>query len=161
MNNEVKTKILILSDTHGDFEIINIIKDYENPNWIIHCGDHGLSEDELDSLGIIYVCGNNDWIGELEKFFSIENFNFALTHSHIIDYKQDLVKGLYNRYQEKNIDFILYGHTHIQSIQKINNVYLLNPGSLAYPRNKNKQKTYIILNVYQNNKFDILIKYLN
>ena len=159
--NEFKTKILILSDTHGDYEIINIIKDIEKPNYIIHCGDHGLSANELDSLDMIYVCGNNDWIGDLEKIFQIQGLNFALTHSHIISYRQNLMDGLYERYKEKNIDFILYGHTHKDSIDKIENVYLLNPGSLAYPRNKNKQKTYIILDIYQNNKFNISIKNLN
>ncbi len=51
----------------------------------------------------------------------------------------------------KDGDILLHGHTHIQAMEKVNNYYYINPGSVSIPKNGNKN-SYMI---YENNKFEI------
>ena len=38
---------------------------------------------------------------------------------------------------------VIYGHTHVYKLEKSNNHFVINPGSLSLPK-INKEKTYII-----------------
>lgn len=51
----------------------------------------------------------------------------------------------------KDGDVLLHGHTHIQAMEKADNYYYINPGSVSIPKNGNKN-SYMI---YENNKFTI------
>lgn len=51
----------------------------------------------------------------------------------------------------KEGDVLIHGHTHIQAMEKVDNYYYINPGSVSIPKNGNTN-SYM---VYENNKFII------
>ncbi len=160
-------KLLIVSDTHGDTKTMDKIIKKENPDFVIHAGDHCLNnEDQINKYANYYVAGNNDYIGKDINIFNIENIYIMLTHGHMFSFF-DIDKWeqeLYKYSLDKNINLIIYGHSHLERFIKINNTYILNPGSLTRPRNKLNIPSYAILNIEKSkikeNNFEEVIKYL-
>ncbi len=92
---------------------------------------------------ILFICGNCD--SRVDSFvfnkefkdieiININGFKFYLTHGDLIS-KDNLIL--------KNNEVLLYGHTHIYELNKENNHYFINPGSISLPKNNNP-RTYII-----------------
>lgn len=91
---------------------------------------------------IFFVSGNADLFSSPDlpekQIIEINNLKIALTH--LPDKAKKLCKN-------NNFDFVFYGHTHRPWINKINNTYLINPGSL----NKTIRPTFAILNTKNKN----------
>lgn len=168
---------LVISDIHGDSNklktVLNIFKAGHYDNLII-LGDilyHGPRNDLPLSYNpkecivllneikdkIIAIRGNCD--AEVDqmvlafklrniKFLRIYNKLFILTHGHHLDKINKLVKP---------DTFVLYGHTHIHKIEKINDVYYINPGSISLPK-ENQRPSYITI---KNNELSIIDLYSN
>lgn len=138
-------KILITSDIHGKIEKLKKVILKEKPSLIIDAGDSELTDYDLNINNIISVRGNCDYINNQEsnKILNLPFGKTYLTHGNLYNIKNGyslLIKKLINL----NINYCICGHTHIQKIFKINNITIINPGSLGY------NNTYII---YENNKF--------
>lgn len=166
---------LVISDIHGSSLAANKIKALVESNQfkaILCCGDilyhgprNGVSEDYdpkavievLNNLAIplINVKGNCD--GEVDSMvlnFPIDNTCNSLfindrrvfmTHGHHLNPDSDL-SFLTNE------DIFLYGHVHLPfSYQNEQGIYILNPGSMTFPK-QGHPKTYGILD---NNGFTI------
>ncbi|MEG0050786.1 MAG: metallophosphoesterase [Terrisporobacter sp.] len=145
-------KIGIISDTHGDMKSIEKVIPYlKECSLIIHAGDY------IDDAEYIYyatdvnvksVKGNCDLYtinGEYELIFSVGGKKFFLCHGH--DYNVKIgVNSLLKIAKDKDIDIVIFGHSHIPVFEKVNNVLFINPGSLAYPRG-GSQKTFGILTI--------------
>lgn len=150
-------KILVISDSHGFLE--NIVKIYrkEMPDIIIGAGDH--IEDmknfmyAFDNKEIITVLGNCDYLQnavenikmeikyisnldknfsnyEIEKIFEIRNKKILLVHGHHYDVKQSKNK-LEKRAEEKGVDIVIFGHTHIKYFENKKGIFYFNPGSIG------------------------------
>lgn len=83
----------------------------------------------------LYVKGNCDYSSSapLKKDIIVENLKIHLEHGNNRNFlinKLDYVSSI-------DTDIFLYGHTHIYKIEKINNTYLINPGSITRPRDGN------------------------
>lgn len=166
-------KLFFISDIHGSFHYLKRAASQckkEEPNYIIILGDelyHGarnpLPEEYnpkavtelLNSYKdkIIAIRGNCD--SEVDQMvlqypimsdYSIVLYNgrrLFLTHGHI--------------YNENNLpnmsegDVLIYGHTHIPEAKKQENIYILNPGSITFPK-EDTPHCYAIL---ENNNFKI------
>jgi len=113
-------KILVLSDTHSKELKIKL----DSYDYIIFAGDMGMT----NIPNAIIVKGNCDYDGDLERFITINNKNFYITHGHLYNVKYDLNR-LYYRSLSVNSNITIYGHTHIQRIDMIDDLILLNPGS--------------------------------
>ncbi len=146
-------KYLVVSDIHGVkayiSELEKIIK-IESPDKIVILGDilSNTSDDyflaELLNLykdKIIGIRGNNDtyYTEKLLDFdlndYHIErinNKNFFFTHGHLL-YSFDL----------NNVDIIIMGHTHESGEYDFNGIKIVNPGSIALPRDF--KHTYMII----------------
>ncbi|WP_033159837.1 YfcE family phosphodiesterase [Mycoplasmoides alvi] len=139
------TKVLCVSDTHGRNEKwIELIKKV-NPDVVIHSGDHCTDEKIMNQYANFWVSGNNDYIGNEIEIFKIEDIKFILMHGHqanrfnLEKWKKDLVKiALKN-----NANVLIYGHSHIQDIDKISDIITINPGSLELPRNAEMLPSYV------------------
>lgn len=127
---QAKYTIGIISDTHGLLreEVI----DYLNTcDYIIHGGDINKEDtlNKLKEIAPIYVVrGNNDkgdWAEVLpnELYFNIGDVKFYMVHN-----KKDISSNL------KNIDVIVFGHSHKYFCEKIEDVVWLNPGSCGKRR---------------------------
>ena len=62
--------------------------------------------------------------------------------------------------EEHGIDIVMYGHTHRPEIEIQDNITILNPGSLSYPRQWNREPSYIIMEIDQDGQAHYQIYYL-
>lgn len=139
-------KYIVISDIHGGIYELNRVLDIYNKE---HCskllilGDlfnyvFDLNrEDIVNRLNmvkesIICVRGNCDYningiMFDIPYFkeLNINNKNVYLTHGHLFDKKY-----LYNL----EVDIIFTGHSHLASIEKIENKLFINPGSISKSR---------------------------
>lgn len=154
------TKILIVSDTHGDkTNLINVIE-FEKPNYVIHAGDFCVNITFISKYVDYFVAGNNDVDGENIKLFDIEDIKFFLTHGHQYFFI-GRNKSILNDAKLYGAKIAITGHTHVEEIEEKNGVLLINPGSLMFPRNKSNEKTYVILTIDKNNIISSEIKKWN
>lgn len=130
-------KYLIISDTHRYITDAEDAIKKHSPDYCIHLGDMAQDCEELEVLfprqKFIFVKGNNDvWLRNNmfpdERFFSLEGKNFFLTHGHKFYVKSGL-DALKRAAKQKNADIVLYGHTHIQKLEKNGNLLIINPGA--------------------------------
>ena len=131
----------IISDTHNNTDKIIKAIDFFNlrqAEIVLHAGDFSMpnSAKHFSKLkgSFISVFGNNDFqeydltriintfgiISPPPYNFVIDNKSFTLTHY------------LYGNYQ--NSDYVIYGHTHKPTIQKIKNCIYINPGECCARR---------------------------
>lgn len=140
--------ILIFSDSHGETtNMIDIISD-KNPDYIIHLGDFADDSKILSHLfkHVIYVKGNNDNCDDSDnyKIVTIDNFRFFICHGHNFDVYLGQDK-LIEMAALNNCNVALYGHTHIKHKSIYNDILILNPGSISYPRDDTKSYAQITI----------------
>jgi len=128
----------IISDTHIPWRAksvpIEFMKWFENEKveLILHAGD--LNEPKvIDILSNIAevkaVKGNTDYIDlPKELIIKIEDRRILLFHSDNVYPRGDINK-IAQYAKEKEVDIVVYGHTHIPIFTYKNGIYLLNPGS--------------------------------
>lgn len=150
-------KIVVLSDTHGDLNALNRLSGVmKESDYVIHLGDHwsdmnafaaGLGEKLLRVKGNCDVSG-----GESEILTELVGKRFFITHGHRYRVKSDLL-DLSFRAEETAADVVLYGHTHIPSVENDGGRYFINPGSLY-----NFERTYCYLILENNKIFPKIVK---
>ena len=128
-------KIVIISDSHGNSEILEKIFSAEKGiDAVIHLGDGAKDLMGLHAhTGYIPVCsikGNNDFycndaVPKLITYF--DNVKLYACHGHLLDVKFSLTK-LYYTALEQECSLALFGHTHIPHKEEHEGVTLFNPG---------------------------------
>ena len=137
-------KILVMSDSHGNITNMLTAVSAESPNMILHLGDHHTDCRELrqrfPEIPVKAVKGNCDRAGELEiDEFICEYLRIMMTHGHRFNVKYSL-DALVTNAMYKDVDILLYGHTHIPHTQQFENMHIINPGSVGAVR-----ATYCVL----------------
>ena len=139
-------KIVIMSDNHGDMNILTDIKVLEDDaDYYIHCGDsESYSLQDLD--GFVAVKGNNDWSLDLPQTarLDIEGRHLLITHGQFL--------------KKYNGDVVISGHTHMPLAKEENGLWLINPGSTSWPRGGSK-RSYAVVMIDDKN-VDVMIKTL-
>ncbi len=159
-------KILIVSDTHGHDENLERVLLIEKPiDLLIHLGDIEGSEDYIRVMADCpceMVAGNNDFFSSLPRELEIKigSYNVLLTHGHYY-YVSVGVENIKTEAVSRNKDIVMFGHTHRPKLDISDNVVVLNPGSLSYPRQDGKMPTYIIMNIDSEGRADYELKELN
>ncbi len=145
-------KILIISDSHRHNEKLKLIAEkIGRVDMLIHCGDVECQMEyirEIVDCPVIAVRGNNDFFLPLEKeeIFNIEKYKVMLTHGH--HYNVSLgIEMLVDEAESRFADIVMFGHTHRPLIEIRDNLTILNPGSISYPRQDGRQGTYIIMEI--------------
>jgi putative phosphoesterase len=142
-------KIIIVSDNHRDANVLRKISETNNADLYLHAGDSGMTEDELKPF--ITVRGNNDWHRfPLIRIVDGGTIKILVAHGHLHTQKK-----LLNLAKKNNCQVVVSGHTHVINTKLIDGIYMLNPGSVTYPRGGGR-KSYLILTY--NNVEDINIK---
>ncbi|HKL99219.1 MAG TPA: metallophosphoesterase [Mobilitalea sp.] len=145
-------KVLIVSDTHGREQYLFKTLERVCPiDLLIHLGDYDGGEDYIRSIAPCpteMISGNNDFFDGLpkEKMILIGKYYVMLTHGH----RYGVNSGTYNLKEvaKKNqADIVLFGHTHVPMIDLKDDVWAVNPGSLALPRQHGKIPTFIIMDI--------------
>ena len=148
-------RILIVSDTHGrNQQFLDLVEKWKPLDMVVHCGDVEGSEylvSEAARCKTVIVQGNNDYFSDLprEAEIKLENYRMLVTHGHSY-YVNMGNERLVREAKKRNIQIVVYGHTHRPVIEKEQGVLVLNPGSLSYPRQKGARGSYIIMEINKN-----------
>lgn len=157
-------KVLIISDTHGSDSTGFCVVRKEKPfDMLIHAGDVCHSEQLYEALAGVeshIVAGNCDHTSDYpdEDIFQIGPYRTLLTHGHrfYVSSGEDL---LVSTALKEKARIVIYGHTHIPAAHFVNGVLVLNPGSLAFPRQKNRKPSYIIMTIREDETLHCEIRY--
>lgn len=157
-------KILIVSDTHRKNDNYFDVLKLENPNLVIHCGDAEGSEYALTQgakCPVKIVLGNNDFFSDLPKEleFEVGKYKVWVTHGHHY-YVSMGYTDIKREAAVRGKDIVLFGHTHRPVIEEGEEVTIINPGSLSYPRQEGRRPSYAIMEVDMEGNAKYSIKYL-
>jgi len=145
-------RLVVISDTHMPFNADSfpeqLIKDIKKSDLVLHAGDLV----DLDVLAeiekikpVVAVAGNMDTaqtkkILQEKRILKLHGFNIGLIHGW--GPAHSVLKKVINEFKEiKDLDCVVYGHTHNASVDNIDGVIYFNPGSLT-------DKTFALYNSY-------------
>lgn len=157
-------KVLIVSDTHGREQYLLKTLERVNPiDLLIHLGDYDGSEEYIQSISpcpVEMVSGNNDFFNGLpkEKMILIGKYYVMLTHGH----RYSVNSGIYTLKEaamHNNANIVMFGHTHVPMIDLKDNVWAINPGSLALPRQHGRIPTFVIMDIDENGEAHFTLNY--
>ncbi len=136
-------RIVVASDSHGNNQVLDQLYKHYDADLYLHCGD--LEDDPIHYPNWIFVQGNNDWWGTFAKQRSIpvRGHKVYMTHSDRCSYfhREDHLVRLA---QMHDCDVAVYGHTHASKILVRDQVLLVNPGSISFPRDGREPSFAII-----------------
>lgn len=130
-------KILLVSDNHGDAQILQTIYDHFNGkvDAFFHCGDSNLPSNDPVMTPYQTVIGNTDW-GITYPTIVEEEFpegKVVVTHGHKYQVNTSLTP-LLMLVREKHALIMGFGHTHQLGREVVKGTLFINPGSISQPR---------------------------
>jgi len=129
----------VMSDSHGDGVAIEKAVDAigEVDFWL-HAGDFcsdAATLAEYSGKKVYAVAGNCDGLAaksKVDEFLTVEGKKIWLTHGHQSSVKYGTDDLIWNA-KQYGVDIVIYGHTHISEISRYDDLYIINPGSVARP----------------------------
>lgn len=153
-------RVLVISDSHGkNDDVKHVIEQVGDVDMMIHLGDVERGDDYIRSIAkcppenVHLISGNNDYNLTLPKqeIIDIAGYRTLLTHGHRF-YVNGGVGCLEQYALQNHIDVVMYGHTHVPYINIGQDVTILNPGSLSYPRQSDRKQTFLVMEVDKDGK---------
>ena len=139
-------KLLIFSDSHNETEAMLDAVRRENPELIVHLGDHihdtPAIRARFPDIPLRTVRGNCDFGadgGDME-LLKICGRMILLTHGHLYGVKNGLDK-ITRKGASAGADLVLFGHTHRAYIGQSGRLRLFNPGAVC-GRGWDRDRTY-------------------
>ena len=145
-------KILIVSDTHGRHRNLEEVLDREGPvDMLVHLGDTEGGEDYICALADCethIIAGNNDFFSFLpkEREFRLGKYNIFITHGHNYYVSMGTAR-LKEEARLRKADIVMYGHTHKPDLEFDEDIIVINPGSLSYPRQEGRRATFVMMEI--------------
>ena len=148
----VKCRVLLISDTHGRLTYFpTALKKAGKIDMILHMGD---SMGDLDKIAAVAgvpvesVRGNCDYYSQLpaEKELNICEVSVFMTHGHRY-YVSSGLGDLIDEAERRFVSVVLFGHTHVPYMQKIDDIIYVNPGSLSQPRQSDRKPSFAIMEI--------------
>lgn len=144
-------RIVVFSDSHGDvFQAIEVVQRNEKEKIFVFLGD---GAEDLDTLKDMYphkefigVRGNCDFFCRLadEYMMDVEGVKILCTHGHNYNVKLSHDK-LIEAARKKGAAVVLHGHTHKSFIKYDDGLYIVCPGSVSKPFDRNP--TYATIDI--------------
>lgn len=158
-------KVLIVSDTHrrhGNLE--TVLENVGKMDLLIHLGDAEGEEDYIEEIAgcpVEIIAGNNDFFSNLdkEKVILLGKYKVLLTHGHYYNVTVG-VERLKEEARERGIDIAMFGHTHRPYLEIGNELVILNPGSISFPRQEGRKPSYILMEIDDRGEAHFTINYL-
>lgn len=158
-------RVLIVSDTHGRHSgLEQAIAEAGKIDMLVHLGDVEGGEAYIESLVDCekhIVRGNNDFFTDLlpEEEFYIGDLHAFITHGHkyyvSLDPEQIKEEG-----RARGADVVMFGHTHRPYLDEDEDITVLNPGSISFPRQIGRQESYMIMEIADDGAVTYEQKYL-
>ena len=145
-------RIVIFSDSHGDFSAVHAIARQQNDADVFICLGDGLQE--CQDLSFAYpekaflkIRGNNDygWDTPVSELYCFNGKKVFATHGHTYYVKAGL-QQLLQATRDRKADIVLFGHTHQSFTSYQDGLYILNPGS-ARGLSPGLKRTYGIVDI--------------
>lgn len=162
-------KVLVVSDTHGVDVNVAVALDREWPvDAILHLGDSQEDEEEFaeivagEDVPIYMVKGNCDYFADYppSRIIELAGHRILMAHGHGY-YVNFGTRDLEADALANDCDITIYGHTHRPQIDESNpELLILNPGSLSYPRQEGRRKSYMVMNLEENEKPGVELKFI-
>ncbi len=127
-------RVLAVSDSHGDRRTLHrILERHREANAVFHLGDGYADVLALqDEFSVYSVAGNCDGFSceaPAEREIMVGGKRFFAVHGHTYSVKHTLLR-LSLAAQSRQADVALFGHTHTPCIERVENLVLVNPGSV-------------------------------
>lgn len=158
-------KVLIVSDTHRhDANLEEVLLKVSPIDCLIHLGDAEGSEDfirQIANVPVHIVSGNNDFFCDLprEEEFTLGKYKVLITHGHYYYVSLDL-QEIRRQAISRGVDVVMFGHTHRPHLEIDDELTILNPGSLSYPRQEGRKPSYIIMEIDSRGEAHYTVNYL-
>lgn len=159
-------KVLIVSDTHGrNHYLLETLERVCPIDLLIHLGDYEGGEEYISSIApcpVEFISGNNDFFNGFpkEKIIHIGKYSVLLTHGHRYGVNNNTT--VIREIARKNkVNIVMFGHTHIPMIDLNSNIWVINPGSLALPRQYGRIPTYIIMEIDSQGEAHFTLNYFS
>lgn len=158
-------KILVISDSHGRNGRMELAIEQESPlDLIIHLGDLEGAEDLLEAIApcpVEIVCGNNDFFTPYprEKVIEAGGVRIFMCHGHNYGVSMGLER-LAAIARQHECSVALFGHTHCPVVETVDDVTVVNPGSISLPRQENRRPSYIVMNAEEGRAPDFSVYYM-
>lgn len=159
----VKQRILVISDTHGQFFYLDKLHDtLRKVDSVIHLGDVARDGDYVRALfgcPLDMVMGNNDFFTDLPGEYTIRLGRHValLTHGHTYSLYNGTDR-LVGRAKAVGADTVMFGHTHCPLVDARQGILLINPGSISRPRQPGRHPTYVLLEIDETGDFHANVK---
>lgn len=155
-------RYLIVSDSHGIHDYLDeVMYSVGHIDGMFHLGDVENRETDIEAqidCPLEIVCGNNDsdYFLPQERIVFVGEHKIFMAHGHQYRIHQgtEMIK---RAAKEKGCDIVLFGHTHRPYLEKEEDMVIANPGSITYPRQEDRQPTYMILETDGKNRVDFKI----
>lgn len=143
----MSTQIVAASDTHGMSGLLGKLEQaYPHAALFLHCGD--LEDDPRLYPAWILVRGNNDYMYPNmpdSRVVRYDGIGIYMTHSHLFGYARREEK-IAAKAKENDCQIALFGHTHVPVCKQVHGVWLINPGSMRFPRD-GKSPCYALITI--------------
>ena len=160
-------KIVVISDTHGNLSRLSEVFDKEGSvDMLLHCGDICGDEEALKQrtgvTAVQIVAGNMDFNGYSPTYRLVDvpgKHLIFMTHGHRygVNYGTEMLE---DEAASTAADIVLYGHTHVPEIHKRNGLFVMNPGSLSYPRQRDRRCSYGVIEIEDGKEPKLNIMYI-
>ena len=111
---------------------------------------------------ICELAGNNDFFTEapFERVIELESCRIYMTHGHRYNVFETN-EGILREAARRHAQIAVYGHSHYPVAEVKRGILLLNPGSLAWPRQEGRRPSYIVLELSGGKVDSCEIRYLD
>ena len=158
-------KVLIVSDTHGRHSNLDEVLEREgNIDMLLHLGDIEGEEYYIEAIAkwpYHIIAGNNDLFSHLskDKEIKIGKYKIWMTHGH--NYMVNMnTERLGMVAMSRDVDIVLFGHTHRPYLDLDGKPMVINPGSISYPRQEGRKASYVVMNTDADGEANFELKYL-
>lgn len=145
-------RILIVSDTHGNHRNLDCVLEQIGPiDLFLHLGDVEGGDVYMEAVvdcPAYILAGNNDFFSDLPRELEIQigKYKVFMTHGHGY-YVSMNTERLKEEGRRRGVDIVLYGHTHKPDLDIADDLIVINPGSISYPRQEGRRGTYILMEI--------------
>lgn len=141
-------KIVVVADTHKDYEKYATVVESNDADLYIHLGDgvHEFADvaKQNPDKKFVFVKGNCDFCeASSYQVLKIGKCKIYCVHGHEQNVSQGLDEMI-KQAKKKGCNIALYGHTHFFRTDVVDGIYVMNPGSLSSPRGHNRPSYGII-----------------
>ncbi len=145
-------RVLLVSDSHGEDDLMLSVIAKEKPDAICHMGDGGGSYMKIcraAGVPVYMVSGNCDFRTDLPGILvvNLEGHKILITHGHLFSAFSDYYDDLCDAAKVEGCEMVFFGHIHMPVLEEKDGITIVNPGSITRPRQTGRRKTYMMMDI--------------